>query len=91
MSDIQTRVEAAQREAFLRRVGELTHENSGTLLPAGELGFEMGLPYEQLLAIVEDLQTQGLLHREDELMPPQGPMVHITGRGIDFIHRSQAA
>lgn len=89
--EIQDRVREVQRFEFLKRVCEIVHEEHTRYVPAGELGTELGLPYEDALRITDELQELGFLHRVGDLAPPVGPRVHITSRGVREVHGHRAA
>lgn len=82
VTDLQARVEAAKRFQFLRRVHHIAGGRTERFVPAGDLGVEMGLPYEDALRIVKALAREGLLEPVGDLIPPHGPRVHLTRRGI---------
>lgn len=90
MVDIQSRIEETKRQVFVRRACELSAANPAVPVASGRLGQELGLPYEQTLAIVEELDRRGWLHRAEELMPPEGPMVRLTAEGIRAARRAAA-
>lgn len=82
VTDLQARVEAVKRFHFLRRVHDVADGHTDRFVPAGDLGTEMGLPYEDALRIVQALAAEGLLETAGALTPPHGPRVHLTRRGI---------
>lgn len=86
VTDLQARVEAVKRFHFLRRVHDVAEGHTERFVPAGELGTQMGLPYEDTLRIVEALTAEGLLETAGALTPPHGPRVHLTRRGIREVH-----
>lgn len=90
MVDLQTRIEESKRQMFLLRAYEVAGADAARSIASGSLGQELGLPYEQTLAIVEELHLRGWLHRRDELMPPEGPMMHLTRKGIEAVRREAA-
>lgn len=83
MAELQDRIEETKRRVFLRRVCELSGRDASVPVSSGRLGQELGLPYEQALEIVDELDRRGWLRRGEALLPPDGPVVHLTSRGID--------
>lgn len=90
VTDLHARVEAAKRFQFLRRVHDIAGGCVERFVPAGDLGVELGLPYEDALRIVGALAAQGLVEPVGDLIPPHGPRVHLTRRGISEV-RGHAA
>lgn len=90
-TDLQARVEEAKRFAFLRRVCEVADGDPARLVPSGDLGNELGLPYEEAIQIADTLDGEGLVRRVGDLAPPHGPRVHITPRGVQAVRARAAA
>jgi hypothetical protein len=88
--DLQARIEESKRQMFLLRACEIAAGDPKRSIASGLLGQELGLPYEQTLAIVGDLHLRGCLHRREALMPPEGPMIHLTRKGIEAARREAA-
>jgi len=88
--DLKSRIEETKREVFVRRACDVAAASPATPVPSGRLGQELGLPYEQTLAIVGELDRRGWLHRAEALSPPDGPMVLLTAEGIRAARRSAA-
>jgi hypothetical protein len=90
MIDIQTRVEEAKLNEFMKRVCEVADRDPRRFVPTGDLGQLMGLPYEESLRLAEQLAERGLLRPAGEPEPPHGPRVTLTRKGLGWI-REQAA
>lgn len=90
VSDIQARVDGAKRFQFLRRVCEVSGGDPARMVPSGDLGTELGLPYEEAIRIIAVLDEEGMVRRVGDLAPPHGPRVQITPRGVDAV-RGRAA
>lgn len=90
MRTIQERVDQAKRDAFLRSIPERASA-TGAEVGAGQLGDWLGLPYQDALSIVDDLEGEGFLYRDEPLNPPAGPIVHLTDLGTWAVERSRAA
>ena len=88
--DIQAKVEEAKRFEFLRRVCEVSGGDPGRMVPSGDLGTELGLPYEEAIQIADALDADRLVDRVGDLAPPHGPRLRITGRGVERV-RERAA
>lgn len=88
--DVQTRIEETKRQVFLQRACEISAGDPSRSIASGRLGQELGLPYEQTLDIVGELHRRGWLHRRDELMPPEGPLIHLTPKGVRAAGREAA-
>jgi hypothetical protein len=91
MSGLHERVRAAQRLQFLRRVNQESRGDTRREVLLGEIGTELGLPYEVSLEIASDLAGGDLLALSAELEPPAGPRGRITRTGIEYLHDRQAA
>lgn len=89
--DVSDRVEAAKREAFLARIAERSGSDPHVAVEIGALGEELGLPYEDALRILDDLEQTGLLRRDPELDPPAGPAAWLTSRGVRATRGPRAA
>jgi hypothetical protein len=76
-----------KRELFLRRIAEEAQGDPARAVPVGLLGEQMGLPYEQALAIADRLGAAGWIERPADLRlePPHGPRVHILPEGIAHV------
>ncbi len=85
MIDIQERVEAAKRLEFLRRVCAVSGGSEDRFVPAGDLGTELGLPYEEAIRIAERLDADGLAMLVGELDPPHGPRLQVTANGRAYV------
>ena len=81
---IQDRVAELKRDAFLRRIAEVSQGDTTRWVPVGLLGQELGLPYEDALAIADQLGEAGWVERlgGGRLEPPYGPRVHILPEGL---------
>lgn len=88
MSEVQNVVSDLQRDAFLKRIAEVSQEDPNRWVPVGIIGDELGLPYEVSLSIIDQLREAGLIRRGGggRLEPPHGPRVHILPEGIERVH-----
>lgn len=91
MAALQQQVEDLQRMEFLKRVYAISGGDPERYVPAGDLGTELGLPYETAIHLANELHARGLVERVGDLSPPHGPRVHITARGVEQVRRGQAA
>ncbi len=87
MSEVQSTISELRRNAFLRRIAEVSQEDPNRWVPVGIVGDELGLPYEDALAIIDELREAGLIRRGGggRLEPPHGPRVHILPEGIEYL------
>jgi hypothetical protein len=87
INDVQSTVSEMQRNAFLRRIADVSREDPQRWVPVGIIGEELGLPYEASLAIVDRLREAGFIRRGGggRLEPPHGPRVHILPEGIEHL------
>lgn len=85
--DMQSAVSELRRNAFLRRIAEVSQEDPQRWVPVGIIGDELGLPYEAALTIIDELRQAGLIQRGGggRLEPPHGPRVHILPEGIEHL------
>lgn len=86
-SEVHDTVLELQRNAFLRRIAEVSQEDPNRWVPVGIVGDELGLPYEAALSITDELREAGLIRRGGggRLEPPHGPRVHILPEGIEHL------
>jgi hypothetical protein len=84
---MQDRVALLKRDAFLRRIVEVSQGDPSRWVPVGLLGQEMGLAYEEALAIADQLREAGWIERVGggRLEPPFGPRVHILPEGLSHV------
>ena len=84
---LQQRIADLKREAFLRRIVEVSQGDPARLVPVGLLGQQLGLPYEEALAITDQLRDAGWIRPggEGRLDPPYGPRVHILPEGVTHL------
>lgn len=73
-------VERLQRDAFLYRLTQLAQNKPTVRLNAASVGYQLGLPLERTLDIVDELHSAGLVHRCGKLL--DGPPVHLTPAGL---------
>ena len=90
MHDIRERVERAKRDAFLRGIASGAAGADGAS-QTGDVGDRLGLPYEEALRLVTELERDGMAVTEDELRPPHGPAVRLTRSGAGVAARLEAA
>lgn len=90
--DMQSAVSELRRNAFLRRIAEVSQEDPQRWVPVGIIGDELGLPYEAALTIIDELRQAGLIQRGGggRLEPPHGPRVHILPEGIEHLRALDA-
>jgi hypothetical protein len=90
---ITDRVAVLKRDAFLRRIVEVSQGDPARWVPVGLLGQELGLAYEEALAIADDLRDAGWVERVGggRLEPPFGPRVHILPEGISHVQPQEPA
>lgn len=91
MTTLQQQVEDLQRMEFLKRVYAIAGGDPERYVPAGDLGTELGLPYETAIQLTNDLHARGWVERVGDLAPPHGPRVHITAQGAEQVRRAAAA
>jgi len=91
-TDVQGAVSELRRNAFLRRIADVSQEDTHRWVPVGIIGDELGLPYEVALAIIDELRAAGLIQRGGggRLEPPHGPRVHILPEGIEHLRALDA-
>jgi len=91
-SEVQNTVSELRRNAFLRRIAEVSQEDPNRWVPVGIIGDELGLPYEAALTIIDELRHAGLIRRGGggRLEPPHGPRVHILPEGIEHLRAMDA-
>jgi hypothetical protein len=84
MSDIQARVKRLQQDALLARIGDVAQGDPRRWVPVGVLGQELGLPYQETLALSDALVDAGWVQREGggRLDAPTGPRVHLLPAGM---------
>lgn len=77
-------ITALKQDAFLRRIAEVTDGDLERWVPVGILGQEMGLPYEEALAIADHLRESGYIRRGGggRLEAPDGPRVRVLPEGL---------
>lgn len=92
-SEVENTISELRRNTFLRRIAEVSQEDTHRWVPVGILGEELGLPYEAALAIIDELREAGLIQRGGggRLEPPHGPRVHILPEGIEHLRALDAA
>lgn len=73
-----------KRGAFLRRLAEVAQGDTSRWIPVGLIGEELGLPYEETLAITDALRERGLVRRGGggRLEPPIGPRVRLLPEAL---------
>ncbi|HEX2094026.1 MAG TPA: hypothetical protein VHG28_16610 [Longimicrobiaceae bacterium] len=81
---LQEQIAGLKRETFLRRIAEVSEGDPSRWVPVGLLGQQMGLAYEDALAIADRLRESGFIRRGGggPLDPPFGPRVHILPEGL---------
>jgi hypothetical protein len=81
---VQDRIDLLKREVFLQRIVEVSQGDTRREVPVGLLGQELGLPYGEALAIVDQLSEAGWIERPggEPLDPPDGPRVHVLPEGL---------
>ena len=84
---LQDRIADLKRDAFLRRIAEISQGDPTRWVPVGLLGQEMGLAYEEVLSITDQLREAGWVRRGGggRLEPPYGPRVHILPEGLVYL------
>ncbi|MDP9349214.1 MAG: hypothetical protein M3P24_08755 [Gemmatimonadota bacterium] len=84
-SSAEERTTQLKRDAFLRRLVEICDGDSSRWIPIGFVGDELGLPYEEALAITDHLREAGLIRRGGggPLEAPRGPRVRVLPEGIE--------
>ncbi|HET6230899.1 MAG TPA: hypothetical protein VFE05_12575 [Longimicrobiaceae bacterium] len=87
--DSASQVAEMKQLMFLRRIAEISEGDPARWVPTGILGEELGLSYEESLAITDALREQGLIRRGGggRLEAPQGPRVHILPEGLSFLEK----
>lgn len=92
MSEVQHVISDLQRNAFLKRIAEVSQDDPNRWVPVGIIGEELGLPYEVTLSIIDQLREAGLIRRGGggRLEPPHGPRVHILAEGIEYVRQQDA-
>ncbi|MBV9774340.1 MAG: hypothetical protein JO040_10345 [Gemmatimonadetes bacterium] len=77
-----------KQDAFLRRIAEVTQGDPHRWVPIGILGEQLGLPYEEALAITDHLREAGHVRRGGggPLDAPYGPRVHVLPEGMAYLH-----
>lgn len=82
---VSDRITALEQDAFLRRIAQVTEGDSDRWVPIGILGQEMGLPYEEALAITNYLRESGWIRRGGggRLEAPDGPRVQVLPEGLE--------
>lgn len=80
-------ITALKQDAFLRRIAQVTGGDSERWVPIGILGQEMGLPYEEALAITDHLRESGWIRRGGggRLEAPDGPRVRVLPEGLEYL------
>lgn len=80
-------ITALKQDAFLRRIAQVTEGDSDRWVPIGILGQEMGLPYEEALAITDHLRESGWVRRGGggRLDAPNGPRVRVLPEGLEYL------
>lgn len=83
-TSLEERVADLKRDTFLRRIAEVSAGDPSRWVPVGLLGQQMGLAYEDALAIADRLRESGFIRRGGggPLDPPFGPRVHILPEGL---------
>jgi DNA-binding IscR family transcriptional regulator len=91
-SEVQGVVSELRRNAFLRRIAEVSQEDPNRWVPVGIIGEELGLPYEVALTTIDELRDAGLIRRGGggRLEPPHGPRVHILPEGVEYLRALDA-
>lgn len=81
-----------KQDAFLRRIAEVTQGDPHRWVPIGILGEQLGLPYEEALAITDHLREAGCIQRGGggPLDAPYGPRVHIRPEGMEYLRGLEA-
>ena len=89
--DPQERTAQLKRDTFLRRLVEICSGDSSRWIAIGLVGDELGLPYEEALAITDSLREAGFIRRGGggPLDPPRGPRVRVLPEGL--AHAAQEA
>lgn len=88
--ELQEHITDLKRDAFLRRIAEVSQGDSARWVPVGLLGEQMGLAYEETLALTDQLREAGWVRRGGggRLEPPIGPRVRILPAGIAHLAES---
>lgn len=84
-------ITALKQDAFLRRIAQVTDGDSQRWVPIGILGQQMGLPYEEALAIADHLRESGWIRRGGggRLEAPDGPRVRMLPEGLEHLRAKQ--
>lgn len=90
MHEVQQRVDRAKREAFLRGIAAGASDGAEPA-QTGLVGERLGLPYEEALRLVAELERTGMVIAEDDLRPPAGPAVRLTPSGAAVAAGLEAA
>lgn len=87
-SRLADQITALKQDAFLRRIAQVTEGDPERWVPIGILGQEMGLPYEEALAITDHLRESGWIRRGGggRLEAPDGPRVRVLPEGLAYLH-----
>lgn len=80
--EIQQKMESQKEAEFLRYLVRKSREEPNGLLNIGEIGDELGLPYEEAIRLADELREEGYLLRVGRFNAPRGPGVRITPGGM---------
>lgn len=91
-AELTQRITELKRTAFLGRLAEVAQRDLERWVPVGLVGEELGLSYEETLAITDALREQGLIRRGGggRLEPPIGPRVRLLPAALAQLDEAAA-
>lgn len=84
-------ITALKQDAFLKRIAQVAEGDTERWVPIGILGQQMGLPYEEALAITDHLRESGWIRRGGggRLEAPDGPRVRVLPEGLEYLRTTE--